>query len=360
MKSPYPYFGGKSRIAAAVWKRIGDVPNYVEPFLGSAAFLLARPNDHLRKLETVNDKDGYIVNFWRAVSADPDEVARYADHPVFENDLHARHLWLVQHLDALPARLESDPDFYDAKIAGWWVWGMSCWIGSEFCSGVGPHKLVDGQVVNGDSRSGIHRKHPHLLSKKGIQRRLPHLGDAGMGIKRQLPHLGDAGMGIKRRLPHLGDAGKGVNRIPLIDNRLRAYFAELQERLRRVRVTCGDWQRVTGPSITFVHGLTGVILDPPYTMDNRDQIYTHDSGTIANEARAWALANGDNPQLRIAYCGYDDGYEWPRSWSVLNWKATNGYGASGKGNAERERVWFSPHCLKLEQQLSMFAFGDDT
>ena len=35
MRSPYPWFGGKAAIAAVVWDRFGDVPNYVEPFFGS-------------------------------------------------------------------------------------------------------------------------------------------------------------------------------------------------------------------------------------------------------------------------------------------------------------------------------------
>jgi DNA adenine methylase len=44
LKAPFPYFGGKSKIAGAVWQRFGDVQNYVEPFCGSATMLLARPD----------------------------------------------------------------------------------------------------------------------------------------------------------------------------------------------------------------------------------------------------------------------------------------------------------------------------
>jgi site-specific DNA-adenine methylase len=43
LKAPFPYFGGKSAIAPVVWQRFGDPPNYDEPFVGSAAVLLARP-----------------------------------------------------------------------------------------------------------------------------------------------------------------------------------------------------------------------------------------------------------------------------------------------------------------------------
>lgn len=59
-----------------------------EPFAG----LPRRPfsaNPSIPKIETVNDKDCFICNFWRAVSNDPEGVAQYADYPVNEIDLHA-------------------------------------------------------------------------------------------------------------------------------------------------------------------------------------------------------------------------------------------------------------------------------
>jgi site-specific DNA-adenine methylase len=40
LKAPFPWFGGKSRVADIVWDRFGDVANYVEPFFGSGAVLL--------------------------------------------------------------------------------------------------------------------------------------------------------------------------------------------------------------------------------------------------------------------------------------------------------------------------------
>ena len=128
LKAPFPYFGGKSRAAPIIWERLGDVPNYVEPFAGSLAVLLGRPTEP--RTETVNDLDGAICNWWRAVQAAPDEVAGWADSPVSECDLHAKHIWLIEHLRDLPERLMGDPDFYDPKIAGWWVWGICAWIGS--------------------------------------------------------------------------------------------------------------------------------------------------------------------------------------------------------------------------------------
>ena len=130
LKAPFPYFGGKSRIAHEVWARFGDVPNYVEPFAGSLAVLLARPTPP--RIETVNDIDCFLTNFWRALRNDPDGVATWADYPVSEIDLHARHRWLVEKKDFIEA-MRSDPYYYDVQIAGWWVWGICAWIGGGWC-----------------------------------------------------------------------------------------------------------------------------------------------------------------------------------------------------------------------------------
>jgi len=321
-KPPFPWFGGKSRAAQLVWERFGDVPNYVEPFFGSGAVLFKRP--HPPKLETVNDLDGFISNFWRAVQADSEAVAHHADWPVNECDLHARHIYLLNSRDELTDRLMGDPDYYDAKLAGWWVWGISTWIGSGWCSGDGPWQSEDGKIVN--MKGGV-----------GVSRQIPHLGNAGQGVH---------GLGVSRKRPHLGDAGRGVNRPGGVS--LGDYLAALQSRLRGVRVVCGDWSRVMGPTVTFKHGITGVLLDPPYDC-NRDTLYAKDSFSTSHDARAWAIKNGDNSLLRIALCGYDGEHDMPPGWTKVAWTGPKGY--QGKGNTKRfnERIWFSPHCLKGEQ-----------
>lgn len=116
LRAPFPWFGGKSRVAHLVWDRFGNVPNYVEPFAGSLAVLLARP--HAAKNETANDRDAYLANFWRATQRDPEQVAFHADWPINEADLHARHCWLVAQAD-FRERMLADPDYFDAKTAGW-------------------------------------------------------------------------------------------------------------------------------------------------------------------------------------------------------------------------------------------------
>ena len=142
LKSPFPYPGGKSRVADLVWARLGNCANYCEPFAGSLAVLLRRPAHHFRagyRVEIANDANHFITNFWRAVTADPEKVAEYADWPVLETDLHARHRWLMRSEFAADWRkkMGTDPDHYNAKIAGWWVWGQCCWIGSGWCADKG-------------------------------------------------------------------------------------------------------------------------------------------------------------------------------------------------------------------------------
>jgi hypothetical protein len=51
---------------------------------------------------------------------------------VNEADLHARHRWLVAEVE-FRERMRRDPEYFDAKIAGWWVWGICQWIGSGWC-----------------------------------------------------------------------------------------------------------------------------------------------------------------------------------------------------------------------------------
>ena len=334
MKAPFPWFGGKSRVADLVWDRFGNVQNYVEPFFGSGAVLLDRPHADIGT-ESVNDLDCMVANFWRALQADPDAVAEYADWPVNEADQHARHLWLCSQ-EEFRERMKIDPEYYDAKIAGWWVWGQCIWIGAGWCSVQLPHL--------GSAGTGVHRK-------------LPHLGSAGTGVHRKRPHLGNAGKGLNRQRPHLGNAGtedetSARTSGTLSHGQILQYMRCLAERLRKVRVCCGDWERVCGPSVTIKHGTTGVFLDPPYASESNrtDSLYAQDSGSVAHAVAKWALEWGNHPDMRVALCGYDGEHSIPDSWECVEWKARGGYGSQGNGagreNSARERIWFSPYCLK--------------
>lgn len=133
MNAPFPYFGGKSQAAPIVWPRLGDPLNFVEPFAGSLAILLKRPewnwqrgtwaDGNLRE-EICNDSDGLLSNAWRAIQLRPTDVAQYTSWIVSECDLTARHIWLINHRDDITLRLMGDPEWCDVKAAGWWLWGI--------------------------------------------------------------------------------------------------------------------------------------------------------------------------------------------------------------------------------------------
>lgn len=320
LAAPFPWFGGKANAAETVWQAFGMVDNYVEPFAGSAAMLLSAPTGN--RVATINDADGFVANFWRAIAKEPDVVAHYADWPCNEVDLFARHSWLVREAAALTDKLHADPEWYDLKIAGWWCWGACNWIGSGWCGGEGPW-IHDGNTIV-DSR------------------KLPHLGNAGRGINRQLPHLGDAGQGEHPRTVYISE-----------------WFSKLHDVLRNTRVTCGDWSRVVKDSVTTRHGLTAVFLDPPYTKGAMDYTAKGTGGALADEVRAWCAANGNNKLLRIVLCGHAGEHDelLANGWTVRKWTARKGYALTDEAvaNSASETVWCSPHCI-LEKNFSLDLF----
>lgn len=273
LKAPFPYFGGKRRVADMVWRRLGHVDNYIEPFCGSAAILLLRPTP--AKIETINDRDCYVANFWRATSprGNLEAVVDYCDGPVNETDLHSRHGWLVLSDDAVEfrERMKTDPDYFDPKIAGWWCWGMCCWIGGGFCS-----------VPQGRSGERIWTNTKNVpWQGKGVtsgEKQIPKMtndvslisGPFNKRLAASRPQLGDAydiGSGVHSR----GDLGTCEQRREwLLD-----WFGRLRDRLRTVRVCCGDWNRVcSSHSVTTRLGLTGTFLDPPYPIYKPDVTVT--------------------------------------------------------------------------------------
>lgn len=285
LKSGLVYFGGKSIIAPKIWEKVGIVENFVEPFCGSAAVLLANPSPP--KIETINDKDCLVTNFWRAIKNDQEKVCFYAVNPVNEIDMHARHQFILNFVDEnFINRMEQDPDFFDSKIAGWWAWGLACSVGNNW------------------------------LQKKGLSA-LPHLSTLGQGIN-----------------------GANFN--------AKDMFSALAERLKRTRIVTGDWSRICTPTVTYKNtalskdGVTFVFLDPPYNLLNRTKVYKEDNN-VFKLVEDWCKENESQQNLKIAICGYDGDYDLP-GWEKLNWKSNGGYSSlgenNGKENSKKETIWF--------------------
>ena len=370
---PYIYFGGKRAVAAVVWERLGDVKAYVEPFFGGGAVFWLRPQEHFasgeRRWELLNDIDGMIVNFLRAVYHDPEAVAHYAGWHITEVDLTARHIWLVHQKENLVQRLEADPEYYDAKIAGWWVWGINNWIGGEWCSGNGTWTLQDGVLVRKKSvdEKGVDKRKPRIGSQtggclsvngKGISKRRPQTGHVSHGYLSVVPKLISCEKRISKRKPQIGSHARGCLST---GSELISYFEKLSLRLRgnACKIICGDWKRCVTPSCTIHTGIpVGVFLDPPYGGD-RDLVYAYDDTGVYLEVLNWCKEKGRDDRFRIALCGYTGYYDELESlgWTPYYWSAHGGYGNQsqkrGRVNKHREVVWFSPHCLQPTQQLEL-------
>jgi site-specific DNA-adenine methylase len=291
LKAPFPYFGGKGLIADVVWQYLGDVKQYIEPFFGSGAVLLKRPQTKYDKIyEIVNDKDGFISNVWRSIIYDPDEVAKWCDWQVNHADLNARRKRLLENEQRLLEGLVNDDMFYDAKLAGYWIWAASCWIGSG---------LTKSDAI------------PRLTANQGIT----------------------------------------------ASNDVYQWMYALRDRLRHVKVVCGDWTRVCGGSWQSNHKPTGIFFDPPYATSGRaENLYHQESLTVGKDVEKWVLGRGENPDYRIVVCGYDDEYLTliENGWKVHAWKANAGYARCGSRNLEnrhRERLFISPHCLPPPQGM---------
>lgn len=309
LRAPYAYIGSKRYIAPLVWQKLGKVDIYIEPFFGSGAIMLSNPYEPLPKYEVVNDLNCYIANFWRATKIAPHEVAYYADWPVNENDLHARHKWLWSQYEDVRSKMESDPEYCDTKVAGLWVWGLSAWIMSGWCTG------------------WLHRQRPKIAGGQGIHR----------GI-----------MDAEQRTAWLLD-----------------YMQNLSNRLRNVQVLCGDWERVFPDYLLRHDKPVGIFLDPPYlhtTDDGKtrdDRCYgLEDDAEVAIRVRDWCIKNGENPNLRIILCGYEGEHELP-GWEKIAWKAPGGQAntakrhSQAKENASRERLWCSVGCAVASRRKQL-------
>lgn len=289
-------------IAHVIWQALGQPAHYIEPFFGSGAALLARLDyDSGRHTETVCDADGYVSNVWRAIQFSPQETAEVCDWPVNHADLIARKARLIREENYLLENLCKDDKFHDIELAGYWIWAASCWIGS------------------------------------------------GLTRPNQIPHLTHKGMGINTSV-----------------DGIYAWFEALSKRLRRVRVVCGDWSRICGGDWQDSDWPTvGIFFDPPYSVDDRSDVYDQESRVVAKDVVKWAIPRGERMNYRIVISGYAD--EHPElieaGWTTHAWKTGQGYGKTtrdkeqatrGQENSKRERLWFSPHCQTIPKQKTLF------
>lgn len=293
MKTPFSYYGNKSKVAPLLWERFGDARVFVEPFGGALATLLHRPVEHKlhRKREVIGDLDCFVAHFWRAIRNDPAAVSHYAFDPVSSLELNVRHEWLMTQRTTVFESLRN-PNWFDAKIAGWWLWGQHLCYGKHWTN---PRLTFTGTI-------------PFVRGWEGYRADTPE--------------------------------------------QLLQRFTDISIRLRNVVIIQGDWKATIAKGLLDVARLAratkAILLDPPYTKRSGRQkdLYVCDSMTVGDEAVAWAKIKAQDSTYRIAICGLVGEYDLP-NWSVTAWNA-----GGGTKNAARERIWFSPGCLPSEMEAA--------
>lgn len=306
---PFTWFGGKRRVVDIVWENFGSrIPNYIEPFGGGLAVLLGRPLfdwdiDEFRKqcIESYNDLDHFVLNFWRSVTlGDIDEIVKVSNDIIsHETEIIARRRFLEEWDEDFAVKMK-EVDFYDEKVAGMWLYVLRNWIGGGAT-------------------------------------------DFNISVQKKMPAVRKYRAGWHKRDPH-------------------KHLKVLKERLAATRGMARDWKDfLTSATQTTNQGLTGVFLDPPYI--GTEDYYSGTSKSkpkrhsIAADVDAWALEkalekdkNGSK-QFKIAVCGYEHNFNpeyKEQGWDLTFWKPNATFPGSKNSDDNRldviEVVAFSPSC----------------
>lgn len=83
MKAVLKYPGAKNRLAKWICEYIPTHEVYLEPFFGSGAIFF---NKTPARIETINDLDGEVVNYFKVIREQPDRLAAVLDMTPFARD----------------------------------------------------------------------------------------------------------------------------------------------------------------------------------------------------------------------------------------------------------------------------------
>ena len=294
MRTIFPYFGSKKCYASMCWERFGDPNTYVEPFAGSLAVLLRRPQiySNKRRFEIVGDLSGKICNFWRALKIDPEAIAKEIVYPPIHLDMQARNKFIKDWCEVNKAKLELNPDYCDVKVAAWFIWGQCLSIGLNFGS------CNDPQVPNmaGSALSQVQSIYQSM----------------------------------------------SVNEAVDYNNKL---LSQIADRLASVAIFNKPWKSCFSGRVMEHREAeeVAVFLDPPYKLEKRSKTYEneHQSETAAEASYEWAIEHGE--KYRIAYCCHEGDFPVPKKWEV-NYKELHAHTSSINRGKVLDCIMFSPKC----------------
>lgn len=235
------YAGGKRRVAPVVWRALGDPATYIEPFAGSSAVFLARPESQSGRLrvEVINDHSARLMNVYRAIRYAPDQVWEKAKGIRATVDMDARHRALRVANQSLSAVMRNDPEYYDATLAAWQLYTLR----------YSPHP------------SGAMRLDRNVLGRPAVNART------------------------------------------LVFEELLAVRDRFER--NRVMLLCGPWSSACSSTLCGRSTVGVFLDPPYDVEDRHTALYERDSRTAARECRRWAVQHAHDPRFRIVLCGYD-------------------------------------------------------
>lgn len=111
MRTPITYYGGKQKLAPIILGLIPTHVLYAEPFCGGAAvFFSKKPS----QVEILNDTNGELVNFYRVVKNNFDQLITEINNTLHSRRMH-HHAWVIY----------NNPDLFTEVKRAWALWVLS-------------------------------------------------------------------------------------------------------------------------------------------------------------------------------------------------------------------------------------------
>ena len=153
MKSILKYPGAKNRLASWICEYIPKHDVYVEPFAGSLAVFFNKQRSHI---ETVNDIDEEIVNFFRILRDRSDELERAIEFTPFSRSEY---------------KAAYEPSYNDLERAR--RFAVKCWMGFG-CGNLYQNGFKSGQQTNSPNPARAWSELPEIMKLaterlKGVQ-----------------------------------------------------------------------------------------------------------------------------------------------------------------------------------------------
>ncbi|MGN7887390.1 DNA adenine methylase [Dyadobacter sp. 22481] len=151
LKTPITYYGGKQKMAVHILPLIPEHFTYVEPFFGGGAIFFAkRPSP----AEVVNDINHQLVNFYKVLKYDFDEIERRVDET-----FHSRQ----QHRESGATYFSQADQITDPVSCAWAVWMQA---NMSFASKIGAGFGYDRRGKTPNRLAGIKSRFTHAYQQR--------------------------------------------------------------------------------------------------------------------------------------------------------------------------------------------------